>query len=510
MRFLLESVADLRASLRSMGTDLLIRIGEPASVLRTLVRELNVDRLCFVEEPGTEERRLEREVTDTVPVTMHPSTKTLLEIDDPRRHARELPEVFSAFRRDAERNLEIGPPKDRPGSLVPLEIPVGTERGELPALEELELAAVETEPRAALTFVGGESAGLERIDDWMHRGDHLGRYKITRNGMLGGDYSSKLSPWLALGAISSRRVAAETFRYERERVANDSTHWLRFEPLWREYFRLHLLKHGPRLFHLSGPADIRMKGSVARNGSKAGGPETPEFRSSTRTWWSWRQAASVNRGRQIVASFLAKNLGVTGGWPPVGSSIGCLTTVPPPTGGTGPMARESGRIRAASVASTSSDRPGTTTAKGLRPTLAAERLGHLRGMACHQPWDTVATDRSSTPVLARCGTGLLRPQAAPPTPREGQRRRRREHGQPPRGTTWTDREHLSSRPGSTSCPPVRPERGKDARAVREPEARDPHAFTSESAQPDARMDVTSECRSALGTARGMDEIQSAT
>ena len=430
MRFLLESVADLRASLRSMGTDLLIRIGEPASVLRTLVRELNVDRLCFVEEPGTEERRLEREVTDTVPVTMRIlPPETLLEIDDPRRHARELPEVFSAFRRDAERNLEIGPPKDRPGSLVPLEIPVGTERGELPALEELELAAVETEPRAALTFVGGESAGLERIEDWMHRGDHLGRYKITRNGMLGGDYSSKLSPWLALGAISSRRVAAETFRYERERVANDSTYWLRFELLWREYFRLHLLKHGPRLFHLSGPADIRMKWP--------GGEERFESWRTGNTGIPLVDANMVeleasgfmsNRGRQIVASFLAKNLGVDwrlgarwfehrlldycpaanwGNWA-YGAGVGA-----DPRGFRGFDVLRQAR---------NYDGEGAYVRHWL-----PERLGHLRGMACHQPWEH-GGDRPIVEPQSSLDAARGRWEAASGstnTTRGGQRRRRR-------------------------------------------------------------------------------------
>ena len=39
--------------------------------------------------------------------------------------------------------------------------------------------------------------------------DCLASYKLTRNGMLGADFSSKLAPWLALGCVSPRFVHAE-------------------------------------------------------------------------------------------------------------------------------------------------------------------------------------------------------------------------------------------------------------------------------------------------------------
>lgn len=42
--------------------------------------------------------------------------------------------------------------------------------------------------------------------------------------MLGGDYSTKLSPWLALGCLSPRHVYYEVKQYERKRKANKSTY----------------------------------------------------------------------------------------------------------------------------------------------------------------------------------------------------------------------------------------------------------------------------------------------
>ena len=57
---------------------------------------------------------------------------------------------------------------------------------------------------------------------------------------------------LAHGCISPRYIYYEIKRYEQERVANNSTYWVIFELLWRDYFRYVALKYGNRLFHLTG------------------------------------------------------------------------------------------------------------------------------------------------------------------------------------------------------------------------------------------------------------------
>ena len=86
--------------------------------------------------------------------------------------------------------------------------------------------------------------------------DALREYKVTRNGLLGPNYSSKLSAWLAAGCVSPRSVAAEVRAYEARVVANDSTYWLLFELLWRDYFRLAPLGWGRSLFLLGGPRGV--------------------------------------------------------------------------------------------------------------------------------------------------------------------------------------------------------------------------------------------------------------
>ena len=101
------------------------------------------------------------------------------------------------------------------------------------------------------------------MKEWIWDRDCLKIYKETRNGMVGSDYSSKLSPWLASGCLSAVQVYWEIKKYEEERVANESTYWLYFELLWREFFRFVSRLNGPKLFWRSGikeAGDIRTKG----------------------------------------------------------------------------------------------------------------------------------------------------------------------------------------------------------------------------------------------------------
>jgi deoxyribodipyrimidine photo-lyase len=55
--------------------------------------------------------------------------------------------------------------------------------------------------------------------------DYVATYKETRNGLIGADYSTKFSSWLALGCLSPRRIYEEIKKYEKERRANQSTYW---------------------------------------------------------------------------------------------------------------------------------------------------------------------------------------------------------------------------------------------------------------------------------------------
>ena len=84
-----------------------------------------------------------------------------------------------------------------------------------------------------------------------------------------------LSPWLASGALSARTVAHAIFRYEREHVANDSTYWLYFELLWREFFHWRAVIDGQSLFRQGGRSGRRLLATLSHVTLHDGAPATP-------------------------------------------------------------------------------------------------------------------------------------------------------------------------------------------------------------------------------------------
>jgi deoxyribodipyrimidine photo-lyase len=136
-------------------------------------------------------------------------------------------------------------------------------------------------------------------------------YKQTRNQLIGAAYSTKFSPWLALGNISARQIVAEIRVYEMEYGSNESTYWVYFELLWREFFKLTARKYGDTLFNTNGFRGVK----------KSFPPQNQAFKN----WCNGETGNAFvdanmkellltgfmsNRGRQNVASFLVHDLGV--------------------------------------------------------------------------------------------------------------------------------------------------------------------------------------------------------
>lgn len=63
--------------------------------------------------------------------------------------------------------------------------------------------------QAAIAFEGGETAALRRLKHYLWDTGCISTYFDTRNGMLGADYSTKFSPWLARGCISPSTIFHE-------------------------------------------------------------------------------------------------------------------------------------------------------------------------------------------------------------------------------------------------------------------------------------------------------------
>ena len=45
--------------------------------------------------------------------------------------------------------------------------------------------ARDVDPRTAFPFQGGETSGLERIQNYLFKTNAVAKYKLTRNGLLG-------------------------------------------------------------------------------------------------------------------------------------------------------------------------------------------------------------------------------------------------------------------------------------------------------------------------------------
>lgn len=317
-RFLIESLADLRTRLQELGNDLVIARGRPEEVLPVLARAHGLQSIAYHARVGTEEQACEAALDRACAREGIASTRfwdaTLLEPRDLPFAVENTPEVFSQFRKRVEKVGNWTAPLAAPSELPPP--PPDLQPGALPTLAELGHEQPTPDERAALPFPGGERAALRRLHDYFWERDLLQNYKETRNGMVGADYSSKLSPWLAHGCLSPRHVQAEIERYEHLRVRNDSTYWLTFELLWRDYFQLILAKHGAAVFRSEGLQGI----PVPWRGL--------EHRDDQRMFDAWRDGRTgypivdanmrelaatgflSNRGRQIVGSFLTKNLGI--------------------------------------------------------------------------------------------------------------------------------------------------------------------------------------------------------
>jgi deoxyribodipyrimidine photo-lyase len=312
-QFLLESIADLRNSWRSRGSDLIIRRGLPEVIIPELVDRWQITAVYYHREVTAEEIAVSNALAGALTaLNVHVRAfwgHTLYQLQDLPFSLSNLPELFTKFRKDVERDGQIQPPLIAPASLPSL--PSDLDPGELPTLNDLGLVPPAFDPRGVLAYSGGETAGLDRLQQYIWESDRLRVYKETRNGMLGANYSSKFSAWLAFGCLSPRYIYHQVKKYEDERIENDSTYWLVFELLWRDYFRLICAKHGNNVFKITGLQGLEIpwkqdwqRFDLWREGQTGFPLIDANMRELATTGYM------SNRGRQNVASFLTKNLGI--------------------------------------------------------------------------------------------------------------------------------------------------------------------------------------------------------
>ena len=334
-RFRRESLADLRASLRRRGSELYVASGRVETVVPEMADRVGAGAVYAQTKPATEERHRERAVRDALPSDVRFErrwTHTLYHLDDLPTPPERMNDTFTPWRKTVERESSVrdvvAAPDTIPTPAVELQPGGPSESLESPeSLESLESpeqpesaepdgrASPRTDDRAVLSFEGGAEAARKRLREYLWEGDHLRTYKRTRNGLLGANYSSKLSPWLAAGCLSPRTIHREITRYEESRVANEDTYWLVFELLWRDFFQFQFRKHGAAFFGATGIRDVDPDWSRDREAFRrwARGETGIPFVDANMRELN-RTGYMSNRGRQNVASFLADALGIDWRW----------------------------------------------------------------------------------------------------------------------------------------------------------------------------------------------------
>ncbi|WP_405413445.1 DASH family cryptochrome [Maribacter sp. Asnod1-A12] len=310
-KFLIETVQQLKQELEKINIPLFIFHGNSADYLPDLIRNHCINSI-FLQKEWT---RDEQVILNNVKKRLDPNIN-IQEVYDqflfhpdyiPYDDFSLIPNVFTIFRKKCEANSKVRPINTLPNQM-PSENLIDT-KTKTPTLNDLGLDNYPNHINTAFPFKGGELEALKRIQNYFWETKKLSFYKKTRNGLIGTDYSSKLSAWLANGSISPRTIYWEIKNYEKEIVKNQDTYWLIFELIWRDFFKYISLKHHDAIFKSGGilnntydPKTNKKAKHTWINGLTKEPFVNANMKELLETGWM------SNRGRQNVASFWSKEL----------------------------------------------------------------------------------------------------------------------------------------------------------------------------------------------------------
>lgn len=296
-QFIHESLTDLDEQLQIRGNALIVLRGKADECLCRVASIFDDVTLYSQRMPGWYEQQQEQTLAGLMTCVFKP-VATLIDAQKLPFTLEQLPGSFTSFRKKVEKQLLISPSTDMPETV--------------PRLQSIDFASGKIhntgsnrDPRAALEFKGGVTSAKRRLDEYIWETDSLAHYKKTRNQLVGANYSSKFSAWLAQGCLSPQFIYRQVRRYEEQVISNESTYWLIFELLWRDYFYLSAVKHGADLYKAGGIKNIEYRGKQDLvlfrkwcNGSTGEPFIDANMRELKHTGFM------SNRGRQNVASCL--------------------------------------------------------------------------------------------------------------------------------------------------------------------------------------------------------------
>lgn len=298
--FLFNGLRALDADLRQRGSYLVVRRGEPLSVLRSLLAETGATTI-FAEE-------------DYTPYARRRDTSVVRELPLQRVLGQTVQHPEFIKKADGKPYTVYTPYSKAWKSLLPGRIDITPAPEHIPTPKDIYTEAIPQAP-ASDQFPASEGEALRRLNQFTDSQIH--QYADIRNRM-DLDGTSALSPYIRFGMLGLRQAvhnARQAIRQARSREEERGTEiWLN-ELIWREFY-IQILYHFPYVSKTafnSSLANIPWRNAddefEAWKTGKTGYPIVDAaMRQLRETGWMH------NRARMIVASFLVKDLLVDWRW----------------------------------------------------------------------------------------------------------------------------------------------------------------------------------------------------
>ncbi len=253
-----QLLLELRQQLESRGSLLWLAEGEPTTLLISWCRALNIYHI-YTESIAAEEEEQEIKLLESAGISVHSLCQsTMLDRELIKPVLTYFPMSFTRFRQKIEA-LGLRFTEVSEANLKDLRVPLAWHKSEWASRQMYHDLEYTLDKRTSLPLIDGQwithRRGIEEYltQDYINN-QHIAHYKATRNQLQGPYYSSKWSVWLAHGIISARQLMSIVEHYEKTKGANESTYWLWFELLWRDYFRHLFYQRTCCLFRYQGLA----------------------------------------------------------------------------------------------------------------------------------------------------------------------------------------------------------------------------------------------------------------
>jgi deoxyribodipyrimidine photo-lyase len=305
LSWLANQLIALDQSLSELGIALMASIDSLQSVLSRLRDTYDILSIDYESLPGSEEQTdiaLFKTYFPNANLRRH-AMHSLIHPDDLPFAIDDLPPSYTEARITIEKNIIVRPCLPEPK----------TRSNRIHVSETVNMF----KPYATQSsfILVGEKQAQAVLHQYLFIDQHALTYKQTRNQLEPWSSSSKWSIYLSLGILSPRYIYWQLKKLEATIAKNQSTYWLWFELLWRDYFHFLHLKYGNLFFKQDGLKQRHIEWT-----------DQPTFKQAildAKTGYPLVDANLIelyqtgwmsNRGRQNVANFISKILRLDWRW----------------------------------------------------------------------------------------------------------------------------------------------------------------------------------------------------